>query len=170
MSEFTIEDDPDPLSSGQEQGNYPINFETGLAYEGPDVADSLLVEREMAEYERHRVAKLCVVANRLLSEHPDSEGEIDDKLIRNERVLLRRRSDGALKHFIYFFVVNEEDGSKYCRSWSTTSAQVNWCVVEERYEPADDVAARLEQELSYAQESRRRQLGAKVLAKLRRSS
>jgi hypothetical protein len=170
MSEFTIEDDPDPLSSNQERNNYPINLETGLAYEGTDVADSLLVEREMAEYERHQVAKLCVVANRLLSEHPDSEGEIDDKLIRNERVLLRRRSDAKLKHFMYFFVVNEEDGRKYCRSWSTTSEQVNWCVDEERHEPAEDVAVRLEEELAYAQESRRRQLAAKVLAKLRRSS
>jgi len=173
MSELlVVDDDPDPLPA-DETRNYPVNFETDLAYVGPEAAATLLAEEARVKYEKEAVGQLTVAADRILREY-DVAGEFEDCRVQRGDTMLRRRivthreEDRIVSGTSYFYV-DKSAGQNYCRSWSSTSEQVNWCYQEQRHEPADAVRARLETTFPpLSSQTPSRHFGGRVLAKLLR--
>lgn len=160
MSELlSDEDDPDPLSGKEYLPHGPFDE----PYNGAAAENTLLAEM----LERENVQHLSSVASHLLERHPLTYGDPDDRILATSSALLRRRVTDSGQN-TYFFVVSGNE-LRYCRSWSNTSDRVNFCIVEQRYEPADEVRQKLEAAFPLAEEVRARWFGAGVLAKLRRA-
>ena len=153
MSEFSAEDDPDPL---------PIKSQwlPHESYDGIAVDQTLLVQT----YEKEAVMHLSAFANELLV---NAVGENDDcHLTVAGSVLRRRRIDDTA---FYFFTV---EANNYCRSWTNHSLHVHYCAQEQRCEPSYDVEAKLREcfiDAATREQSERhiRGIGREVLAKVR---
>lgn len=130
MSELQIDDDPDPQPSRRE---YPINWETGLAFDDHDLVAELA--------EREGVYRLTVYADRVI-ESELGEGETTKRrLVTDDAQLYRTSTPSGAK--LYAFYDTLED-SRRCRAWKSGDSGVSWCENELRYEPANEVLARLE--------------------------
>lgn len=153
MSEFSIEDDPDPLPAEGQWLPYKL-------YRGITVDQTLLVQM----YEKEAVMHLSAFANELLV---DAVGDNDDCRITIAGSMLRRKriDDTAF----YFFTV---EASGYCRSWTNHSLNIHYSAQEQRYEPSYDVEAKLREcftDIATQGQSERhiRNIGREVLVKVR---
>lgn len=163
MSEvLVVEDDPDPLPADEFYGQSTLR-----------ASETLLAERELAIYERDAVSNLSMVANRILSSY-QTIGEDDDCRVVSGGTMLRRRNTerdeaGRMAQVTSYFYVDKTAEPNYCRSWSARGEQVNWCLEQERHEPADDVRVKIEQAFPLPSSgSIKLRLANRVLAKLRR--
>lgn len=134
MRELLQDDDPDPLP---ERYTYPVNLQTDLAFDDVELVRDL-AERERIGFEKQAVAKLSNYTSRVLNEY--GEGVLSNRQIRRDEVeLYRRITDGAWS----FAFIDTIEGRRRCRAWALGGDSVSWCEDEQRYEPADEVLARL---------------------------
>lgn len=162
MSEIVVEDDPEPLS-----GTYPINLETGLSFDGYDLAEDLARQEDKTE-----IVKLSLEADAILARAGYGLGEEDVQVVEHPHHLRRRiriYNDG--EHFrtlkTYFYIDSSQD-PRYCRQWTNESERINYCLDEQRHERAFFVRAHLESGFPEPEEApiAPRRLGKRVLAKL----
>jgi hypothetical protein len=163
MSEVVVDEDPEPLSGG----DYNINLETGLAFEGYDLADDLARQEDRTE-----VVKLSLEADAILARAGYGLNEDDVQVEENSHRLRRRiRTYEDGEHFrtlkTYFYIDSSQE-PKYCRQWTNESERVNYCLNELRHERAYFVRAHVEVGLNVPEEIQivQQQLGKRVLAKL----
>ena len=163
MSEIVVEEDPEPLSVN----GYPVNIETGLAFDGYDLADDLALQEDRAE-----VVKLSLEADAILARAGHGL-EDEDVQVEEGRHRLRRRirtyDDGEhLRTLKSYFYIDSSQKPRYCRQWTNESEKINYCLNEQRHERAYFVRTHLETGLNRAEEteSTQRRLGVRVLAKL----
>jgi len=167
MSEFLADEDPEP------QSRYPVNYETGLAYEGYDLSDYYA-----ALQEKEAVGRLSVTVDAVLKRYKHEDDGSDCYLKTDEHMLRRRMiprevEGRVIERAAYWFVDRRED-TDYCRSWSIDGDEVNWCHNEERHEPAADVMEHILQVFPMNERPvpARRSMGAvtlSILAKLQRT-
>ncbi len=155
MSELLGIDEPEPLPGSAVMERNPLDM----------------------KLERLAILDLCRTADEIIEAQAGVRQRDENAKVTRDNVLLRRvihaqqtDSDRTKITSNYFFVEYDEIGEYgYCRSWSSYSDQVNWCLKEDRHEPARDVATRLETAFpAPSPEIPARRFGAQVLAKLRR--
>lgn len=130
MSELLQDDDPDPHPGTNER---PINWQTNLAFDDNELADSLA--------EREGVFYLSDYADRVI-ESAQGEGELAKRKVITENAELYRLIIGnGIKQFTF---IDTLEGRRRCRAWNVGGVGVSWCEDEQRYEPAKEVLERLE--------------------------
>ncbi len=162
MSEIVVEEDPEPLS-----GIYPINLETGLSFDGYDLADDLARQEDRTE-----VVKLSLEADAILARAGHGLNE-EDVVVEESTQRLRRRvkiyRDGEhMRTLKTYFYIDSSQEPRYCRQWTNESERINYCLNEQRHERAFFVRQKLEGAFAEPEiePNLSRQLGARVLAKL----
>ncbi len=138
MSELLQDDDPDPQPRAERE--YPVNWQTGEAYDDYESAE-YYGEQHHLSLEREAIERLSSYASRIL----DSPQAIGPQTERRAMVeggeLYRKISEGM---WMFSFIDTIDESRRRCRVWTSDGNGVNWCEDEQRYEPAEEVAARLE--------------------------
>ncbi len=131
MSELQI-DDPDPEPQPDTASEYPINLQTGLAFDDDELVNDLA--------ERQGIYYLSAYANKLI-ESDLGEGDLRRRRIVTEDAELYRIITAS--NTMLFTFIDTLDGKRRCRAWIAEGVGVSWCEEQKRYEPADEVLARL---------------------------
>lgn len=144
MSEFVPEDDPEPLS-----GAFYEYIQKSIIEPSRYIDDGFAAELRQ-EQEKRDIPALSRFADKLLQICDPTTSTFDNQTISHQGAVLHRHVEerlsggarvSAKKHYFFKAVIDEQE---YCRVWTDTSAQVNWCFNEQRYEPAADVQKNLE--------------------------
>ena len=121
MSELQL-DDPDPL---------PIDSEP--------IWNSAEFDRVRID-EHEIIAALSNYASEILESSRAIGRQTDRRIVTDKGELSRQIGEGSWA----FKFIDTLEGRRRCRSWELGGRSVNWCRDERRYEPADEVLARLE--------------------------
>lgn len=126
-------------------------------------------EIAMLAAERQAIISLTHTANAMLANSIRSAPNEDSHILSNGVAILKRVT--TKNGHTFFLNIEQGEAEPYCRSWSTDSNLVNWCLNEERHQPAEAVELLLREQFALPQEhevSRARKIGDKVLGKLPR--
>lgn len=138
MSELLQDDDPDPHPNFQHE--YPVNWQTDLAYDDYESAE-YYTEQQRISLERNAVACLSGQAARVIERY--GTGDQTERVAVTDRAALNRVIKGGL--WMYGLAETLEDGTQHRYVWRLGGDTVICCEDENyRYEPAEEVVSRLE--------------------------
>lgn len=160
MSEL-LQDDPEPDPQ-------PSDFEYLYGREQPLPFSHYrllvdLAERERIFLESEVVARLSAQADRII-ESELGEGDLAKRHVVTENAELYRTIVGSDTKLFAF--IDTLEGRRRCRAWVEGDVGVSWCEDEQRYEPADEVLARLEAVFPLVDEDKKRRYSSHRLRRL----